>query len=64
MEAILDQVRDVFEGQIVCCEVPVAKPRTDDGNQDFEGQRLTELISNVLLGFFTVSAMISVGSHN
>ncbi|KAF1998890.1 microsomal signal peptidase 12 kDa subunit [Amniculicola lignicola CBS 123094] len=33
MDQILDQARDVFEGQI-----------------DFEGQRLAELITNVLLG--------------
>ncbi len=58
MEAILDQVRDVFEGQIVGGPSSVCHGCPDDRTQDFEGQRLTDLISNVMLGFFSVSAMV------
>jgi hypothetical protein len=57
-EQILDQVRDVFEGQIVSpfCASIVPELTAANKAQDFEGQRLVELLVNVAL------TLVGVGS--
>lgn len=55
-EQILDQVRDVFEGQIVG-SLPLREHLNAATNmaQDFEGQKLVELLVNVALSLVGVS---------
>jgi signal peptidase complex subunit 1 len=48
-DQLLDQVRDALEGQIVRGP-PNTLPSTNKITQDFEGQRLVEMLANVMLG--------------
>ena len=48
-DQLLQQAQDLFEGQIVCSAFPNGIVFADQSYQDFEGQRLTELLSTVIL---------------
>lgn len=57
-EEMLDKVRDALDGQIVC-SLPIASismgPRLRSMIQDFEGQKMAELLATVLLSVTSVS---------
>lgn len=57
-EQLLEQVRDVVDGQIVCAPTPnrAGHDKTAANTwQDFEGQKLVELINTVALTAVGVS---------
>jgi hypothetical protein len=58
MDALITQVQDTFEGQIVGICVPSGEksPTDHEMRQDFEGQRASELVCTVLLSMSAVSA--------
>lgn len=54
-DQLLEQVRDAVEGQIVrCCRAVYSRSSTKQSLQDFEGQRLAEMLTTVMLGGFGV----------
>lgn len=59
-DQILDQIRDVVEGQIVSIarSPPSGFIKAANRPQDFEGQKLAELIVNVGLSLVGVSTAI------
>ena len=48
-DQLLQQAQDLFEGQIVRQCLQLHSPVTNEYFQDFEGQKLTELFSTIIL---------------
>lgn len=57
-DQLLEQVRDAVEGQIVCA-ITLSTRRRLISIEDFEGQRLAEMLTTVLLGGFGVRNYLS-----
>lgn len=56
MDAIIAQMQDAVEGQIVGSWKPPSSPTNRlIASQDFEGQRVSEIVSTVLLSLTSVS---------
>jgi signal peptidase complex subunit 1 len=55
-DQLLMQAQQMFEGQIVCLYVYILNPHPSDSfcSQDFEGQKLAELFTTIILVSFAV----------